>query len=697
MTAAPLRMPTALKQSEVDDSATRLFAALSPMRFPGVAPIDPLQREQDDADRAIAEAWPHARVISFDVFDTLIVRKVAAPRDVFLHLATTAPFSEWSVDAAELAQHRQDAEMDVRRRAARTRGSAEVTLYEIHATLAERLERPVSDVPAMVRAEQLLERALCVAHPYLRTLFDRAVGDGKTVWCVSDTYHDAIFLRELLASCGYDVDNVQVVSSADQRMSKGEGKLLSRLAADASVPPVEVLHIGDHPRADFTLPAQAGFLAVCHPWAASRHDDAPSTAPGDAIALGLAQIGSRTVRPAFPFWWRFGYSVAGPLLCAFASWLHERFAADGVDRAYFLLRDGEIILDVYRALLGERAGPSTTLLESSRRAFVLPAVEAGRGSITSQLLATENPRAAREFLERFGVPTGDFGAAFRAVGLASGDELVAPNDLIALTKVRALLSRHDVGAALLQRSRSERALLWAYLTQEGVTAPGRIALVDIGWAGTIQKAVMAVASLEQRPLDVHGYYLGTVVSIVADLDGSRQQGFLFDAGIPVARASVIMQLRQLVEFICTTTRGSLRTFRQDGPAVVPVHSSVDHPASQHASIAALRDGALAFARGLAMERHVFGEQPISAEAAIRSLGRTIQTPTAEAAVAIGDLHHGDGLGSDRLRRFAAFGDAPHSRDSLLRDYRRAYWPAGLLARREPAALALRALLWMQGE
>ncbi len=695
MSAAPLRMPTA-RERDAGEGAARLLDALSLSGMFDAAQADPAQREQDEADRAIIDAWPHARVISFDVFDTLIVRKVAAPRDVFLHLATLSPFSDWRLETGALAQHRQAAEMDARRAAAQSRGSGEVSLQEIHAVLAGMLSRPSSDVPAMVRAEQLLERALCVAHPYLRTLFARAVNEGKTVWCVSDTYHDAAFLAELLESCGYALTDVLVASSADQRKSKGDGTLLPQLAHEAGVPPVQVLHIGDHPRADFTLPAQHGFLAVCHPWAASRHDDRASELPGDAIALGLAQIGSRTVRPAFPFWWRFGYAVAGPLLSAFACWLQERFAADRIDRAYFLLRDGEIILDIHRALLGARAGPGLSLLESSRRAFVLPAVEAGQRSIASQLLATENPRPAREFLERFGVSTAGLGDAFRAVGLTSGDEVVAPNDLFALTKVRALLSRHDVGAAVLARSRAERALLWAYLTQEGVTAPGRVALVDIGWSGTIQKALMGVGSLQRHRFDISGYYLGSLAPIVEDLDGSRQQGFLFDAGMPGERAEVILELRQLVEFICTTTRGSLKGFRREGDTIVPEHSPVDHPGSQQVHLAELRAGALAFARGLAHERRVFGEQPIGAAAAMRELGRTITNPTAADAIAIGNLRHGDGLGSDRLRSIAAFGEAPHTRESLLQDYRRAYWPAGLLARREPAALALRALLWLQG-
>jgi hypothetical protein len=310
-------------------------------------------------------------------------------------------------------------------------------------------------------------------------------------------------------------------------------------------------------------------------------------------------------------------------------------------------------------------------------------------------MACENPMPVRQFLERFGVKTRELASAFREVGFASGDDVLHPHDPQGGDKLRALLARPDVGKALVARSRAERALLWKYLQQERVTAPGRLALVDIGWSGTIQKALMAVGTLEQQALDVHGYYMGTLSPIVKDLGGSRASGFYFDAGSPAHRTRPVLELRQLVEFICTTTRGSLRSFRTEGQRVVPVHGPVDHSESQRDAHAQLRGGVMAFVQGLAAERHVFGQHPISPDAGLRHFTRTIEQPTSEEATHIGNLAHGDGLGADRLRAFAAFSDGPMTRESLLADYQRAYWRRGLLARREPAALALRTLLWMR--
>ncbi len=636
-----------------------------------------------------------ARVVSFDVFDTLVVRKVAAPRDVFLHLATPQPFAGWGIQHDALAAERVAAERDARGRGHQARGSYEVTLHEIHAVLAERLGRPSSDVPAMVAAERLVERALCVAHPHLRRWFERARAAEKPVWVVSDTYHEASFIEELLRSCGYDLDGVVVVASSEARASKGEGRLFEQLLATHRVKASDVLHIGDHPTSDDAQPSRLGMKTVLHPWAASQHADTPTVTRGDSVAVGLAQIGARAPEPAFPFWWRFGYSVAGPMLAGFALWLHERFREDGVQRAYFLLRDGEIIEQVYRALVGDRPGPTVALLDSSRRAFFLPGLASGDGALVSQLSATENARPAREFLERLGVDAKRFRKAFREVGFSSPDDIVPAVRGPVYNRIPALFQRPEVIAAILERSHAERALLVEWLKGQGVFNDGRIAFVDIGWNATIQRSFRAVCQLGNRSTDLTGYYLGTKAPAHAGAMAGSVRGYLFEAGMPHDRVSTVFSFCQLIEFICTSARGSLKGFRREGTGqVVPVHGTTEHSPTQAARIAQLHAGALAYANGLREERLVFGFDAIGPEAAMRRLTRVIRRPTVEEAHEIGDVRFGEGLGSERARALAAFDQDEWEPAELMRTLRTTYWPTGLLARREPQAVALRLMQWL---
>jgi predicted HAD superfamily hydrolase len=690
--------PSTTEGERLELHATALLAEVMEAVAPGTTALGRFPQVGELALGQLESRWDRTSVISFDVFDTLIVRKVAAPSDVFLHLAGLVPFAALALDPAALVRERQRAEHTARVTAKATRGSVEVSLAEIHEALATQLGLELSAVPEMIRSEQLVEQALCIAHPTLSRWFTRAREEGRPIWCVSDTYHEAAFLRTLLAGCGYDMDGVVVVSSADARCSKGDGRLLLRVAAEQRTAVSSVLHIGDNTLADCDLPTAAGFSAMSHPWAAARPTDAAVAAPGDSVAVGLSAMAARTFEPPMPFWWRFGYATAGPLLSGFALWLNARFQRDGITRAYFLLRDGEILEAVYRALLGTHDGPVTALLESSRRAYTLPAMESGKSSLIAQLTATENPRPAREFLERVGINAESHRADFVAAGFRSLDEVVANDSGEAMARVAALLSRPAIARALIDRSRQERRLLLEFLDAEGVSAPGRIALVDIGWNGTIQRALTSVFELERRSASVHGYYLGATAGAKRELSAtSTVSGYLFSGSDPVERQSIVFRFRQLVEFICTTSRGSLRGFRRDANGcVVPVHGAVDHSEVAQQAHAQLRAGALAYAEALRAERALFGFEQVGPDAAMRALARVIMQPTAEEAELIGDIGHAEGLGSDRSRAMASFSTGPWSRESLLTDYRRSYWQAGLLARRDPRALVLRTMEWLSG-
>jgi hypothetical protein len=69
------------------------------------------------------------------------------------------------------------------------------------------------------------------------------------------------------------------------------------------------------------------------------------------------------------FWYRFGYDHVGVLYAGFVDWLRGRLQADGVERAFFVARDGWMIQQIYDRLIAEGGGPPSAYLYGSRRAF----------------------------------------------------------------------------------------------------------------------------------------------------------------------------------------------------------------------------------------------------------------------------------------------------------------------------------------
>ena len=694
-TPTPERGPDGFTDGDyIAHHARALFDAIAEDLSPGSRELGRTPTRGELAMAQLEMAWPTVDVVSFDVFDTLVTRRVATPTDVFLPLGLRAPFADLGMAPEDFATARRQAERDARVRAAATIGSGEVTLPEIHAVLAETLGWDAARVTEMVEAERQLERDLCEAHPTLHAWFTRARNEGKTVWCLSDTYHDAAFLRDLLTHCGFDMSGVLVVASSEARCSKGEGRLFHQTLAAQNVQPQQILHIGDHDVADDEIPASLGLHTVLHPWPATRALDVPHTQAGDALAIGMAARTARCHEPAQSFWWRFGYSEAGPLLTGFALWLARCFRDDAIDRAYFLLRDGEILLDVYRAVVGDDANTTTALLESSRRAFALPAFDARRTSLLAQLTVSENPRPVHEFFARLGLSATSFTTEIVGAGFGSPDEIVLPGDRLTERRMVQLMRAPAIAAALHERAREERGLLLDYLDQEGVLAGGRVAFVDVGWNATIQRSLVSALDMEKRAQFVNGYYLGSLGPAHVGTGSGRAHGYLFEANEPADRTRTIMGLPQLLEFICSTTRGSLRRFAREDGRVVPVHGAVDHDDEQQAAHHSMRSGVMAFARDFATARRTFAVSAVGPAAAMQRLGRLIEHPTFEEAQSVGALTYGDGLGSDRSRHLAMFAADAWSVGAIHRDRKAAYWQKGLAGQYGPQALVLRTLQWL---
>jgi len=668
-----------------------VFAALREMVRPEASGFGrPLTRGEIFRGQ-LESQWAAARIISFDIFDTAIVRKCQSPRDVFLFLADHAPF-KGNGDSRHFAELRQGAENSARKRVHAAMGTGEATLFEIHTDLATLAGFDASLVPQMVAAEEAVELSLCITHPFMQQVYRRAHANGKEVWFVSDSYHNAAFLRRLIASCGYRNPTDRVVSSCDERCSKGSGKLLPKLLDAASVNRAEFIHVGDNMNSDCALPAQAGINGVWHPLAGAPEGIAPSQSREQALALGLSAWGARTFEPARPFWWRFGFSVAGPLLVGFSWWLHQKMREDGIKRAYFMLRDGDVLKRIYDVLMeGNPDAIPSHLLESSRRAYMLPALGPSAPSLTSQLFVSENPRPVKDFLERLCIRTNDLLPVFLQAGFSSPDQVVGPNDADRLTR---LFSHPKVLERISQRSAEERDLLMRYLKQEQVVGvEERVALVDIGWNATIQKSLNHAANTARVKNDVVGYYLGTFAGAQRDAI-SPMRGYLCELGAPYDRFRPLAEFRQLIEFICTSTRGSLHHFANQGKTAVPVVAKPDHNERQMDAIRELHEGAVDYAALMREEGGALCLNSLDASAACSALYRVINHPTAEEASVVGAMQHGDGMGSSASRSFAAFSGGAFTADKILNDYHRAYWKAGMLNQQTAESMMLRTLLWL---
>lgn len=641
-----------------------------------------------DADRCVPATIDRARVVSFDVFDTLVTRSCAAPSDVFHFLALEPPFDALPLTGDELHAHRQAAEYDVRRaRFATSRHDGEVTLQEIHTALARRLE--LTDGVALADAELAAERRLLRANPRVCAWLERARRAGIRVMAISDTWYSAAQLHALLAHVGISIAPEDIITSADHRATKQEGALFGiakeRLGDDASA----WLHIGDHPVSDEQTPRRLGIATILHPFDGSR----TSATSGASLAASIRQglVAAARHRPEGAAW-RVGYRTLGPLMLGFAQWIGAQARMHGARRVVFLLRDGLLFERICRIANTLPANVELSLLPSSRRAALLPALLTDPQWTLPQLLAGVGQRPMREYLDRLGVDAGQFRSSLARAGAADLDRLVDARLPADNALVQRLFTAPDVLRTLTAVALRERDALLLALQQSGLRETTPSLLVDLGWNGTIQKALhRVVMAADQRAPSWHGCYLASWPGIVSSAPTEmHSEGFLCSAGAPAHRPRALAVGRELLEVLCSSFDGSLLHFR--GADASPVLADYEFDDAHAATVRAVHDGAAAYAA-----EHVAvlpGQRGVlSADDALADWVRLTHAPTNEEARLLGALSHSDNVGSHTSRRLATFTADATDCEGLIRDHGTAYWKQGLLAQRGAHGAALGAMLW----
>jgi hypothetical protein len=366
------------------------------------------------------------------------------------------------------------------------------------------------------------------------------------------------------------------------------------------------------------------------------------------------------------FWEQIGCEVYGPLYLGFAGWLRRRVEADRPERLFFLARDGHVVERLWRML--PAGGPSASYLYGSRRGFRVPAIERLDERTLDFLCGGTSRLTVAQYFERAGL----------SATPADREELVEPLDDRAHLRDRFRARE----AELLEVAARERALLLRYFRQEGLDGPERVALVDLGWHGTLQRAVRDVLRLGGSRTQVDGYYLGTFFHARPHaLEGQRMAGYLFDLGAPEKRDWILRRCVELFELGFIAPHGGVDGYREEGGRIVPILAVHDLLPEDREKLETLQAGALSWVAG-ELSRGVDPALPPSL--ALAPMERLLTRPTVEEARQLGDLSHAEGFGASIERRPIA---RPPELGALLRRpamlgeaWRRAFWEEGFKTR-----------------
>lgn len=431
---------------------------------------------------SIFEQAENVKAVSFDLFDTLFARPLIDPEDIFDMIGEKFGIPDFRAHRRE-AQRRAFARMHEEQR-------GEITLDGIYDFL-DGLSVPA---PTLKQAEYELELALTLPNPEMIAIFKSLVATDRQVVITSDMYLPAAFFHDLLEKHG--LPQVPIFISSERNATKRDhGELFALVAQELCLRPEHILHVGDNPVSDVQRAREAGFSAFHYlanwlPRPLGRSSASTSLA-GAILKAHSSQISAGSFL-------ELGFRHGGPAAVGFLHWIRQRAIAEGIDLLLFISRDG-YSLERLAQLEGAESLPRFTYFKGSRTAFTLASINQGNfDHHLNFLLSGAHGLSPFEVFERIGV-TPPAQHVLDDLGLGDSITLTDGN----MPKMRQLLSarRWDI----LSVCRRNRRGLFRYLTELGVKDGTRLGLVDIGWNGTTQDAlVQALDGLID--VNVTGYY-----------------------------------------------------------------------------------------------------------------------------------------------------------------------------------------------
>lgn len=211
-------------------------------------------------------------VISFDVFDTLLLRNHRAELTRFYEVAglvaTHLQSRQIQVSQADVLCGRLLANRLSYRLSVAREGCREGTIADIYRVLLTQLQVPDSAtlIDECIDIELTYEVSqLTVNQPLMQLIHAHVARGGRAIY-VSDMYLGASHINTLFARLGVDVELFTATySSADTILSKRSGKIWPWLLNELQVAASQMVHVGDSLVSDYQSPHAHGITAVYLP------------------------------------------------------------------------------------------------------------------------------------------------------------------------------------------------------------------------------------------------------------------------------------------------------------------------------------------------------------------------------------------------------------------------------------------------
>ena len=526
--------------------------------------------------------------VSFDVFDTLFVRRVSNPN--FLKKPVARYITERANELGILCHSRTVEKLrgrfedEQRQENGATHPDFEANYdHFMPQTLKEIFGKQYSGslFEDVARYEIQMENTMLAPRADIVTFVKALHEKGKRLFLISDMYLPAKYIEQMVADKGLGKYFEGIVSSADSIKAKASGAAFPLIKNRYQLDETRWIHIGDNPHSDGLKPTEFGI------------DSYVIRDSNERLRLGLANRYHHYT--AFHHFWHGrliqqlmlpleaenvereelyidGYNFFSYLMGCAMLRLKQRIDELGIRKIYFCSREGWMFKRCWELMApilwpGIEKTVEVHYLYASRLATA-QASRANMGLTASDTNLAFGPVQNKDFTDVariFGLKLNKLKPFLNRHDI-DPEELISPIGRTAesTAKLCDLLEDEEFNNAIKEHALDNRNALETYLENEGFFEDAHVALVDIGWLGTIQYYLTNAISHRQDKPCVHGFLLAADRQYEYPTDTfNRYEGLLYDRMNHKHANSCITIIKDVVEEICRADHPTLLAYELD--------------------------------------------------------------------------------------------------------------------------------------
>ena len=260
---------------------------------------------------------------------------------------------------------------------------------------------------------------------------------------------------------------------------------------------------------------------------------------------------------------KIGYQYAGPILFNYVWWVLYTAKKDNIKTLYFIARDGYPLYNIANIIINKFSlGIKCKYLYCSRKSLILPSLINNYEDELYNLTKYSTKCSLSILLDRINASEQDKTEIYLDVtnnlfNIDMNEQLSIDNH----RKLQNYLLNSNIYIEILKNNaKTNYDYTIGYLKQEGLFDENKVYIVDLGWAGSIQKFLNKIVKTVNPNLDIFAFYFGTLNSKYLNDNNTIYKSWYFSKGNNI-KHNVFFSIN-LMEMISTAPHGSAISYEK---------------------------------------------------------------------------------------------------------------------------------------